>query len=104
MWDSTIYPNPSSYDGYRFLRLRQSGNPTAALASTSPKHIAFGIGKPICPGRFFVTNEIKIALARILLDYEVRIPDGFKPKVVELGFEMLSDPQAKLDVRRRVVL
>ncbi|KAJ5949225.1 hypothetical protein N7454_000809 [Penicillium verhagenii] len=104
MWDSAVYTNPSSYDGYRFFRLRESGHSATSLASTSPEHIAFGIRKPICPGRFFASNEVKIALAQILLNYDVRIPDGFDPTVAELGFEMSSDPQAKLDVRRRVVL
>lgn len=104
MWDPAIYPNPLSYDAYRFLRLRKSGNAAAALASTSPEHIAFGIGKPICPGRFFASNEVKIALAKILLTYDVRIPEGTTPKIVEMGFEMLSDPDAKLEVRKRNVL
>ncbi|CAG8897194.1 unnamed protein product [Penicillium egyptiacum] len=104
MWDPAIYPDPFSYDACRFLRLRKSGNTAAALASTSPEHIAFGIGKPICPGRFFASNEVKIALAKILLTYDVRIPDGMAPKIVEMGFEMLSDPDAKLEVRKRKVL
>ncbi|KXG49543.1 Cytochrome P450 [Penicillium griseofulvum] len=101
MWDPAIYPNPSSYDAYRFLRLRNSGNTAAALASTSPEHIAFGIGKPICPGRFFASNEVKIAVAKILLTYDVRIPEGMTPKIIEMGFEMLSDPDAKLEIRKR---
>ncbi|KOS44158.1 hypothetical protein ACN38_g4890 [Penicillium nordicum] len=104
MWDPAIYPDPFSYDAYRFLRLRKSGNTAAALASTSPEHIAFGIGKPICPGRFFASNEVKIALAKILLTYDVRIPEGTTPKIMEVGFEMLSDPDAKLEVRKRNVL
>lgn len=100
MWDSAVYPNPFTYDGYRFLRLRQSGNTSAALASTSPEHIAFGIGKPICPGRFFAANEVKIALARILLSYDIRTVSG-EARVVEMGFEMLSNPEAKVEVRTR---
>lgn len=101
MWDPAIYPDPFVYDGYRFLRLRESGNTGAALASSGPEHIAFGIGKPICPGRFFASNEVKIALAKILLTYDVRLPEGTKPKVVEMGFEMLSDLSAKLEIRKR---
>ena len=62
MWDPATYLDPFSYDPYRFLRLRKSGNSAAALASPGPGHIAFGIGKPICPGRFFASNGIKIAL------------------------------------------
>ncbi|KAJ5505176.1 Cytochrome P450 [Penicillium fimorum] len=104
MWNPAIYPNPSSYDAYRFLRLRESGNTAAALASTSLEHITFGIGKPICPGRFFATNEVKIAVAKILLTYDVRIPDGMTPKIIEIGFEMLSDPGAKLEIRKRKIL
>ncbi|CAI7586534.1 unnamed protein product [Penicillium bialowiezense] len=101
MWDAAIYPDPLTYDAYRFLRLRESGNSATALASTSPEHIAFGIGKPICPGRFFATNEMKIALAKILLSYDVRLAGNVKPKVLEMGFEMLSDPEARLEVRKR---
>lgn len=94
MWDPAIYPDPLVYDGYRFLRLRESGNTWAALAATSPEHITFGIGKSICPGRFFASNEVKIALAKILLTYDVRIPEGAKPEIFEMGFEMLSDPSS----------
>ncbi|KAL2009416.1 hypothetical protein VTN00DRAFT_5223 [Thermoascus crustaceus] len=105
MWDPAVYPDALTHDGYRFLRLRQDGGKTAsaaALVSTSPEHAAFGMGKHICPGRFFAANEVKIALARILLDYDVRIAKDCNPKIVEIGFEMLSDPSAKLEVRRRV--
>lgn len=101
MWDPSIYPNSSAYNGYRFLRLRQSGDAGAALASTSPQHIAFGMGKALCPGRLFASNEVKIALSKILLTYDVKMPEGFEPKIVETGFEMLSDPVAKLDVRKQ---
>ncbi|KAF3483805.1 cytochrome P450 [Arthroderma uncinatum] len=101
MWDPTIYPNPTVYDGYRFLRLRQSGNGTAALVSTSREHIAFGIGKPICPGRFFAANELKVALANILMNYDVKIAGDREPKIIEIGFEMLSNPEASLMVKRR---
>lgn len=101
MWDAAIYPDPLTYDAHRFLRLRESGKSATALASTSPEHIAFGIGKPICPGRFFATNEMKIALAKILLSYDVRLAGNVKPKVLEMGFEMLSDPEARLEVRKR---
>lgn len=36
--------------------------------------------------------------------YDIRIPEGTTPKIVEMGFEMLSDPDAKLEVRKRNVL
>ncbi|KAJ5511748.1 Cytochrome P450 [Penicillium expansum] len=86
MWDPAVYTNPSS------------------LSFFYPEHIAFGLGKPVCPGRFFASNEVKIALAKILLTYDVRIPEGFTPKMVELGFEMICDPTAKVEIRKRPAL
>lgn len=53
--------------------------------------MAFGMGRSICPGRFLVTNEVKIMLARMLLDYEVRLfKKSSRPGVVCFGFEMFE--------------
>lgn len=102
MWDPSIYPNPEIYDAYRFLQLREAGDNSAVLAATSPEHIAFGIRKPVCPGRFFAANEVRVALARIVLDYDIRLADGERErKPVEFGFEVLSNLEAQLQVRRR---
>ncbi|KAI1318921.1 cytochrome P450 [Xylariaceae sp. FL0255] len=104
MWSSEIYENPDTYDGHRFLKLRQNGGPrsnAAQLVSGDENHIAFGLGRSICPGRFMVANEIKVAIASILLKYDVRLTVRKNPQVIHYGFEMLADPKAKLEVRRR---
>lgn len=105
MWDPKVHNSPELYDGYRYYKMRHSGIPradaTSQLVSASPDHIAFGLGKPICPGRFMVANEIKIAIATILLKYDVRLADGSTPLIVHYGFEMLSDPSTRLTVWRR---
>lgn len=41
------------------------------------------------PGRFFAINEIKTMLAHVLLNYEVKLADGERPKGIwqqALGF------------------
>ncbi|CCF42363.1 cytochrome P450 [Colletotrichum higginsianum] len=104
MWDPEIFKDPRKYDGYRFYNLRKDGGAasnTAQLVSVSNDFIAFGLGRSVCPGRFMVANEIKAALATILLRYDVRLADGQRPRVVHYGFEMLSDPTTVLEVRRR---
>lgn len=103
-WDESFYENPEQFDGYRFLKLSQ--NPATEQMShfvaTSPQHLAFGHGKHACPGRFFAANEVKITLAHILLKYDLKLDDtNPPPKVVKLGWQMRSDSQAKLLVRRR---
>jgi len=104
MWSSHIYDNPGSFDGYRYLKIRQGGlqgSGTAALASSSPEHFDFGLGKSICPGRFFAANMVKVALASILLNYDFRLRDNQKPQVLYMGFEMLADPMGQVEIRRR---
>ncbi|KIL54862.1 hypothetical protein M378DRAFT_173979 [Amanita muscaria Koide BX008] len=39
-------------------------------------YIRFGHGRHGCPGRFFVINEVKVLLARVLLKNDVKMADG----------------------------
>ncbi|KAE9569318.1 Cytochrome P450 monooxygenase [Colletotrichum fructicola] len=103
MIDPTVYENPDQFDGYRFVRMR--GTPgldaQAHLVSTSPEHIGFGHGKHACPGRFFAGNELKIALAHIIMKYDWQLTPGYKHRWEEYGFGWSSDGMAKLLMRRR---
>lgn len=103
MRDSAFYENPETSDPYRFLKLRQtSGHEhSAPLVSVSPEHMGFGLGKHVCPGRFFAVNEIKIALCHILLKYEFKLADGSVPRIRRYGIGLQADSLAKLAVRRR---
>ncbi|KAK1546156.1 cytochrome P450 [Colletotrichum paranaense] len=102
MWDANYYENPATYDGYRFLNMRGTDEEkNAHLVSTSAKHPGFGHGQHACPGRFFAANEVKIALAHLLLKYDWKFPDGFKPQTVPHGMVLLPDPSATLLIRRR---
>ncbi|KAF2186179.1 cytochrome P450 [Zopfia rhizophila CBS 207.26] len=103
MWDPTIHTNPLEFDGYRFLKMRQKPGQenTGQLVSTGPDHLAFGHGQHACPGRFFAANEVKIALVHLLMKYDWQLLQGEVPKVREFGFSLISDPIAKLQIRRR---
>ncbi|EEQ86913.2 cytochrome P450 monooxygenase [Blastomyces dermatitidis ER-3] len=103
MWDPNIYPNPTTYDPYRFLKLRETpGNETSAqLVSPSPEHLGFGFGKHACPGRFFAANEVKIALCHILLKYDIKLAEGYEPRILPNGLSLNSDHMARISIRRR---
>ncbi|GME62479.1 Cytochrome P450 [Neofusicoccum parvum] len=65
-------PDAEEFVGDRFLRLRQqpgSGNRWQFI-STSADHMGFGYGRQACPGRFFASNQIKIAIVHLLLNYD----------------------------------
>ncbi|KAK1977660.1 cytochrome P450 [Colletotrichum cereale] len=102
MWDSQYYENSLEYDGYRFLKMRSTDEQRLAyLVSISASHPGFGHGQHACPGRFFAANELKIALAHLLLKYDWKLPAGCDPQPKPYGMALLPDPNAVLLIRRR---
>ncbi|KAI9511490.1 cytochrome P450 [Russula earlei] len=78
--DERIYPNPDTFDGFRFAKLRESEGSTMTtkyqVVSTSTEQLAFGLGKHTCPGRFFAANEVKVLLAHLVATYDVKFEEG----------------------------
>ncbi|KAF4499445.1 Ent-kaurene oxidase [Fusarium agapanthi] len=102
MWDSDTYDNALKFDPYRFVKMRQTGDDKKAhLVSTSAEHLGFGHGIHACPGRFFAANEIKILLCHMLLKYDWKLPEGYKPQPTFSGFKLLGDYSSNILVRRR---
>jgi cytochrome P450 len=104
MWSAEVHDHPDQFDGHRFLRMRQQGgkgSSAAPFVSSTKEHNTFGAGKFICPGRFFVANEMKIALAHVLLKYDLRLQDGQPPKNLQTGFYPSTDLGVRVEVRRR---
>ena len=97
------YENPSNFDPHRFARMRgQSGlDANAHLVATGSAHLGFGHGQHSCPGRFFASNVIKVALCHLLINYEWKFQPNYNPKRIESGFILGFDPTAKIMLRRR---
>ncbi|OLN96922.1 Fumitremorgin C monooxygenase 4 [Colletotrichum chlorophyti] len=104
MRDPAVYPEPDKFDAYRFIE-RANNDPEKArfcgFSSVSIDHTGFGFGKHACPGRTYVTLELKILLAHILLKYDWKLPEGVKPNFMNHGFDSLTDVTASLLVKRR---
>ncbi|KAE8389474.1 cytochrome P450 [Aspergillus alliaceus] len=103
MWDSSVYPDPETFDAYRFLKMRQRpGNETYSQVTTpTPDHLGWGLGKHACPGRIFAVSEVKLVLCHILLKYDFKLADGMIPRPVSFGTALMADPNVMLMVRRR---
>lgn len=101
MFDADSYSDPATFDPYRFLRRREAGDSSAHFVSPSAEHLAFGLGKHSCPGRFFAANEIKILLSHILLKYDIKPLDDYTPIVNKFDVFLMADPTAKIAIRRR---
>ncbi|OJD31824.1 cytochrome p450 [Diplodia corticola] len=103
--DPALYPDPAAFDARRFLRLRERPGQENGwqFVTTSPEHLGFGHGTHACPGRFFASNEAKVALAYLLLMYDLKLPDGVteRPPTLKSSAELFADPTARIDFRRR---
>ncbi|KAL1632772.1 hypothetical protein SLS58_011319 [Diplodia intermedia] len=103
MKDPDFYgPDAATFDGRRFLdRREQPGSEHRwQFVTTSPEHLGFGHGQHACPGRFFASNEIKIAMAHLLLKYDWKF-EGEPPLKSLRDSEWMPDPAAKIWVRKR---
>jgi cytochrome P450 len=107
--DSKIYAHPEEFDPYRFLKKREIPGQSNAWqhVTVSPDHMGWGLGRHACPGRFFASTEIKIALAHLLMKFDWKFDEeddaqGQK-KPVHIIFETNSiiNPAKKVLYRRR---
>ncbi|KAJ7765292.1 cytochrome P450 [Mycena metata] len=100
-FDEDIYP-------FRFSRVREEAEKFADkphthedLLTTSLHFLFFSHGVHACPGRFFATNNLKLILAHLLINYEVQ-PLAQRPKRLPVG-DILAVPRtAQMLIRRRV--
>ncbi|KAK6422941.1 hypothetical protein LTR95_016604 [Oleoguttula sp. CCFEE 5521] len=113
--DPEIFVNPDEYDAFRFSRPREeyeAKHPdqqntdnyvkmkNLSMISTGENHLTFGHGRHACPGRFLVQHELKILLAHVLANYEVKqLP--VRPPNQWLGTAIVPPMKATISVRRR---
>jgi cytochrome P450 len=104
--DPRVHNEPDIFDADRFYKLRsQPGNPTRyQYTSNSVTALDFGYGRHPCPGRFFVSAEIKVILAHLLLNYDIQL-DGMaeRPPNVYRGVLIIPNPESKILLRKRTI-
>lgn len=113
--DNELFENADTFDAFRYsrprenfeaksreekdskegLRLKQLG-----MVTTGDTHLSFGHGRHACPGRFFVAHELKMALAYLLLNYDVK-PLPERPKMKWVGAICVPAFQSCIEIRRR---
>ncbi|KAK1991995.1 ent-kaurene oxidase [Colletotrichum falcatum] len=102
-WDPERFENPGQYSPFRFseARRRSAAEHSHQLTAVTSDNISFGFGKTVCPGRFFASSEIKIALCHLILKYDWKIAEGSSPDFLTIGFSLVVNPEAKVSFRRR---
>ncbi|KAF7554485.1 hypothetical protein G7046_g6810 [Stylonectria norvegica] len=103
--DERYFPEPEKFDALRFYRKRQESDEASnrwQFTSLNDTNINFGAGKHACPGRFFASNTIKMILAHILINYDIRLREGEKrPQAMSVVMTKAPSPNAELEFKRR---
>ncbi|KAF1996188.1 cytochrome P450 monooxygenase-like protein [Amniculicola lignicola CBS 123094] len=100
--DEQNYPNSGEFDGFRFHKLRRDpargGHARNQFVTVNEQNMGFGLGAHACPGRFFAANEIKMILARLILNYDIKNADGAteRYKNIEMNRGITPDPTKAL--------
>ncbi|KAF6819863.1 hypothetical protein CPLU01_12922 [Colletotrichum plurivorum] len=87
--DPDRVPDPERFDAFRSYRARNeapkmsSENGVASgsdagnqLVTVGVLDMAFGYGRHACPSRFLAATELKLIIARALLDFDIKLADG----------------------------
>lgn len=101
---TSLWDDPEQFDGFRFSRLRaKPGNERKYQhATTGTDNINFGHGIWACPGRHFASAQMKVVLAYLLLNYDIKLENEEKlPRQQHLGLAIVPDTEAKVLLRLR---
>lgn len=77
MRDPANYPGGEAFDGFRFVNKGGTGN-ISKYTDGDVKFPLWGLGRRACPGRYYAVHALKIAVAHIILNYEVKMDDKQK--------------------------
>jgi cytochrome P450 len=92
--DPTNYPDPEVFDGYRFVKLRETKQGVTSqyhqFVTSNKTSLNFGYGKHACPGRFFASAEIKMILADLITGYDFKFEGEGRPSNIVAGDSVSS--------------
>jgi cytochrome P450 len=65
--------------------------------------MTFGIGSHTCPGRFFASQEIKLVMAYLIRNYDIKLEDEAegRPENIVTDYRVRPDPTKRVLMKRR---
>ena len=108
--DPSTFENPNSFDGRRFWRLRQDNKAAEShynMGMATEDSLGFGLGSQACPARFFATVQMKLMLAKLLLDWDMTLQKndqtvvGGRPDMEYYDFSVVAPIQYGMKLKKR---
>ncbi|PLB37644.1 cytochrome P450 [Aspergillus candidus] len=100
--DPENYPDPMTFNGYRFYDEASGTCNVQKTLAPSEAWLPFGIGTSACPARLVGTRTCQALFAKILMDYDVgQMEDKDVPLQIWLLGIYVPSPTISVSVRRR---
>ncbi|KAL9041306.1 MAG: hypothetical protein Q9180_001364 [Flavoplaca navasiana] len=80
MKDPKHYPQPETFDGFRFVTHRDEGAVSESrLSHPSWRFPFWGSVKQACPARFYVTDMTKMIVSQFIMNFDFKLADENVP-------------------------
>lgn len=106
--DPAFYPSPLAFDAFRFSwPIEKNGAPNEShpkqqlSTHVSKEYIPWGYGKHACPGRWVAVQMMKLAMAHLLMHYDIE-PLMERPCSQAVLNVLLPPTKATIRIRRRL--
>ncbi|KAL4862418.1 cytochrome P450 [Aspergillus spectabilis] len=103
--DADYYPDPKTFNGYRFYNADSEGRNVCDIFSVSDIWMAFGVGTSACPARRMGTRVAQLVFARMLLQYDIESADKMGrdlPTHIFVDADAVPNPEIKMRIRGRL--
>lgn len=107
--DPTIFPEPHTFDGHRYRRMRsehKDAESSMIMGMSTIDSLGFGLGNQACPGRFFAVNNMKLIMAKLLTQFELTLEEsgveytGSRPQMEYNDFSVVAPKNYSLKLRK----
>ena len=101
-FNNKLYEDPLKFNGFRFSDTREGSAKKVGMVSSSQDHLPFGLGRHVCPGRYFAACELKLMFAHIVMTYDVKLEiEGARPEDMWVMIACIPNLNANVLFRKR---
>ncbi|KAJ5612590.1 cytochrome P450 [Penicillium lagena] len=102
MLDPDIYPDPHTFDGYRFIDPASGICDIRDTTTPSKTWLPFAIGTLTCPGRLIGLRVCQTILSKMLMDYDMELVNHDNHPLMLHGLGVaVPNPEIKMRVKSR---
>jgi cytochrome P450 len=107
--DPETFHDANTFDGHRYLRMREDHKESASslvLGMSTIDSLGFGLGNQACPGRFLAVNNLKLMMAKLMMGWDLAVAkngreySGLPPEMEYNDFSVIPPGEFTMRLRK----